>query len=60
MLDALVDRQDHHLARAAQAAVHQDAGQLGLGAGAVALVVVEDLLDGAGDLHVLAPFSGSR
>ncbi len=30
MLEALVDRQDHHLARAAQAAVHQDAGQVAL------------------------------
>jgi hypothetical protein len=53
VLKALVDRQDHHLARAAEAPVHQDAGQVGLGAGAIALVVIEDFLDGAGDLHGL-------
>jgi hypothetical protein len=51
VLEALVDRQDHHLAAAAELAVHQHAGEVRLGAGAIALVVVEDLLDGAGDLH---------
>ncbi len=59
VLEALVDRQDHHLARAAQLAVHQDAGKVGLGAGAIALVVVEDLLDDAGDFHGGAPGRGS-
>src|SRR5690349_9738188 len=57
VLEALIDRQDHHLAGAAELAVHQQAGKVRLGAGAIALVVVEDLLDGTADLHGGPPFS---
>ncbi len=50
MLEALVDRQDHHLARVAQLAAS------GCGRGwswcrGNRSVVVEDLLDDAGDFH---------
>ena len=38
VLEALIDRQDHHLAGAAEFAGGQDAGQVGLGTGIVALV----------------------
>src|SRR5262249_23091887 len=51
VLEALVDRQDYELARAAQTALHQDARQIGLGPRRVALVVVEDLLDALGQFH---------
>ena len=51
VLEALVDRQDHQLAGAAELAVHQDAGEVRLGAGIVAFVIGEDLLDLAVDLH---------
>ena len=39
VLEALVDRQDHELAGAAEPALHQDAGEIRLGAGIVALVI---------------------
>ena len=55
VLYPLVDRQDHHLAAAAQPSVHQHAGEVALCAGAIALVVVEDSLDGAADLHGRLP-----
>ena len=55
VLEALVDGQDHHLARAAQPSVHQDAGEIGLGPRAIALVIVEDLLDLLRDLHRRLP-----
>jgi hypothetical protein len=55
VLETLVDGQDHHLARAAQPSVHQDAGEVGLGAGAIALVIVEDLPDLLRDLHRQLP-----
>ena len=45
MLEALIDRQDHQLAGAAELALHQDAGEVGLGAGIVALVGGQDLPD---------------
>ena len=51
VLEALVDRQDHHLAGAAELALHQDAGEVGLGAGIVALVIGEDFCDLSVDLH---------
>ena len=51
MLEALVDRQDHQLAGAAEPALHQDARQVGLGARVVALVPGEDLADLRGELH---------
>ena len=51
MLEALIDRQDDQLARAAQLALHQDAVKIGLHAGIVGLVVAEDFLDGFGRAH---------
>ena len=53
VLEPLVHGQDHHFAGAAQLAVHQHAGKVGLGAGIVALVIVENFADGAGDFHTL-------
>ena len=53
MLEALVDRQDHQLARTAEPAVHQDPGEIRLGARIVALVVRKDLLDALADLHLM-------
>src|SRR5687768_7090381 len=55
MLEPLVDRQDDQLAGAAEAALHQDAGEIRLGAGIVALVVGEDLLNCGGELHGRGP-----
>ena len=55
VLEALVDRQDDQPAAAAELAVHQDAGELCLGAGAVAFVVGEDALDALRDLHWATP-----
>jgi len=52
MLEALVDGQDDELAGAAEASLHQDAGEIGLGPGIVALVIVEDRLDAFADAHV--------
>src|SRR5216684_9352551 len=51
VLDPLIDRQDQELAGAAELAVHQDAGEVRLGPGIVALVMAEDLLDLTVDLH---------
>ena len=51
MLEALIDRQDDELSGAAEPALHQDAGEIGLGPGAVALVIVEDLLDSLVNAH---------
>src|ERR1700704_3231868 len=51
VLNPLIDRQDQELAGAAQLAVHQDAGEVRLGAGVVALVMAEDFLDLTVDLH---------
>ena len=51
VLEALVDRQDDQPAGAAEPALHQDAGEVGLGPRAIALVIVEDLLDRPRDLH---------
>ncbi len=55
VLEALVHRQDHQLAGAAELALHEDAGEVGLGARVVALVVVEDRLDLRRDLHRMSP-----
>jgi hypothetical protein len=51
VLEALVDGQDHELARAAELPMHQDARKVGLRAGIVALVIVEDALNLLRDLH---------
>ena len=51
VLEALIDRQDHHLAGAAQFAGGKDAGQVGLHPGRIALVPVQDLLHFLGDAH---------
>jgi len=51
VLEALIDRQDHHLAGAGQPALHQDAGQVRLGPRVVALVVAQDRFDGRCDFH---------
>ncbi len=55
MLEALVDRQDHQPAAAAEPALHEDAGEVGLGAGIVALVGGQDLPDPFRDLHGRTP-----
>ena len=54
MLKALIDRQDDQLAGAAQLTLHQDARQVGFGAGRIAFVIIEDALDALGDLHGIA------
>ena len=41
VLEALIDRQDDQLAGAAELALHQDAGEVRLGAGIVAFVVTK-------------------
>ena len=51
VLVALVDRQDHQLAGAGQAAVHQEAGEAAFDAGALALVPGQDLFDLGRELH---------
>ena len=53
VLEALVDRQDHHLAGAAEPAVHQDAGEVGLHARIGAFIFVENRFDGGRDGHWL-------
>src|SRR5690349_10928002 len=60
VLESLIDRQDHQLAGAAEAALHQDAGEIRLGAGIVALIIGEDFLDCGSELHreVLREVSG--
>ena len=45
MLEALIHRQDHQPAGAAEPPLHQDAGEIGLGARIVALVIGQDLAD---------------
>src|SRR5512134_2194196 len=55
MLEALVHRQNDHLAGTTETAFHQDAGQIALGPRIVALVVGEDLFDAARDLHCPGP-----
>src|SRR3954447_14512379 len=52
MLEALVDRQDDQLAGAAQAALHQDPGEVRLGPGIVRFVMSENGCDG-GRHHLL-------
>ena len=51
MFKALVDRQDQQPPGAAEAALHQDAGQIRLGAGIVALIVGEDLANALCNFH---------
>ena len=51
VFEALIDGEDDHLAGSAEGALHEDAGEVRLGAGVVALVFVEDGLDGRRDLH---------
>ena len=51
VLEALVDRQDDQLAGAAQPALHQDAGEIGLGAGIVAFIFGEDVADDGREGH---------
>src|SRR5262249_30585761 len=58
VLESLVDRQDHQPAAAAELAVHQDAGEIVLGAGIVALVPRQNLPDLRRHLHG-APLSAS-
>ena len=65
VLEALIDRQDDHLAGAAQLALHQNPAQIGLHARGVGLVVGKDLLDVSGDPHrslflVSGPVSADR
>src|SRR6185436_14673353 len=60
MLEPLIDRQDDQLAGAAQAALHQDAGEVRLGAGIVAFVIGKDLLDLGSELHGCGPSCGRR
>ena len=55
VLEALIDRQDHHLAGAAQLPGGQDAGEVGLHAGRIALIPVQDFLHFLGDAHVDGP-----
>ena len=55
VLEALIDRQDHDLAGAAELAGGQDAGEVRLHAGRVALVPVQDLLHFLSDAHVDGP-----
>ena len=55
VLEALVDRQDHHFAGAAKFAGGQDAGEVGLHAGRIAFVPVQDLLYLLGDAHEDGP-----
>jgi hypothetical protein len=42
MFKTLIDRQDHQLAGAAEFAFHQDPGEVGFGAGVVALIMRQD------------------
>ncbi len=51
VLEALIDRQDHQLAGAAEPALHEDAGEIGLGLGRVAFISVEDFLDRFAERH---------
>jgi hypothetical protein len=51
VFEALVDRQDDHLAGAAQFPFHQHPAQVGLHAGVLTLVIGKDLLDGPGRAH---------
>src|SRR5690606_31794696 len=55
VLEALIDGKDDELARATEPAMHEDPGEVGLGAGIVALVIVEDPLDFLRDLHGISP-----
>jgi len=55
MLETLVDRQDHQFAGAAQPAVHENARQIALGAGIVALVIGQDLANALGNFHISEP-----
>src|SRR3546814_9830588 len=51
MLETLIDRQDNELAGTTELAVRQDAGKIRLGAGVVALIPGEDVLDGRCEGH---------
>ena len=51
MLETLVDGEDDELTGAAELALHEDAGEVALGARIVALVAVENLFDALGDAH---------
>lgn len=51
MLKSLIDWQNDHAARAAQFARHQHAGKVGLGAGGLAFVPVEDFASAQGEIH---------
>ena len=51
VLEALIHRQDDHAPGAAEAAAHQDAGEIGLGARIVALVPGENFFDPPRDSH---------
>src|ERR1700733_15730233 len=51
VLDTLIDRQDEELAGAAELALHQDAGEVRLGAGIVAFVMRKNGPDALGELH---------
>ncbi len=51
VLEALIDRQDDELAGAAEPTLQQYAREIGLGARAVAFVVVQDLIHGRAQGH---------
>jgi hypothetical protein len=51
VLEALIHRQDHDPAAAAELAMHEDAREVRLGAGIIALVAVEDALDLLANSH---------
>jgi len=51
VLEALIDRQDDHLAGAAELAFHQHPAEVALHAGIVALVIRQDLLNDSGRAH---------
>jgi hypothetical protein len=55
VLVALVDRQDHELARAGEAAVHQEPREVAFDAGTLAFVPGQDLFDLGRELHRGAP-----
>ena len=59
MFEALVDRQDHHLAGTGELAGHQDAGDVRLCARRIAFVIGENFLNALGDFHIrIYPQSG--
>src|SRR5260221_5148157 len=55
VLEALIQRQDDEVAGAAQAPLHQDAGEVGLGAGIVAFVMGQNLANARRHLHGIFP-----